>query len=136
MNCSVPPTQVLTPINSTSFQLRAVDSDGCSGSNTFDPTDAEEQYGVFATDAESCGYSQSTSVEVLPVLFWFFMFNAPNQQDPIAKMVLCRPEITVYNVSATVDFNNGSLTSVQPLNNYTAPNNISAFLKDGKALNG
>lgn len=136
VNCSVPPGQNLTQVNTTNFVISTQDSDGCSATGSFNPQDAEQQYGILPTTQGTCGFPTSVNSTVLPVAFWFFEFGASNNQDPIVKTVLCRPSIELFNVAATVNYNNGSLTNVIPLQNYTAANNISSFLNGGNALNG
>ena len=137
VNCNAANAQ-LTQTNSTSFKVEASDSNGCSATTSFNPQDAEQQYGVVPTDPGTCGLPPSANLTVVPVMFWFFEFSAPNQQQPIVKTVLCQPQIALFDVAATVNYNNGSLTNVTPLNNYTASNNISDFLATGQGdvLNG
>lgn len=136
VNCDIPPQSSIIQVNATNFTVTTRDSDGCSATGSFNPQDSEQQYGVIPTDPESCGFSSNTNVTVLPVVFWFFEFNGTDQTDPVMQTVMCRPQISLFDVEATVNYNNGSLINVQPLSNYTAANNISEFLGNGKALNG
>ncbi|THH32743.1 hypothetical protein EUX98_g1425 [Antrodiella citrinella] len=134
-NCINPTTVDLSTTNPTNFSITASTSTGCSANVTFDPASAEQQYGSASVNAVSCGFNTSVHQEFLPVMFWFF-HTQDNTGTPQAKAVICAPTIELFNVQAQVDLNNGSLSSVTILSNYTAPNNVTGGDLDGKAFNG
>lgn len=68
-------------------------------------------------------------------MFWFFHFQ-DDTNTPQAKAVVCAPTIDLFNVQATIDLNNGSLSDVQILSNYTKPNTVTGGDLNGKAFNG
>jgi hypothetical protein len=71
-----------------------------------------------------------------PVVFWFFTHDTT---PPQGAATYCAPAISIFEVSATVDMNNGSLTSVveiQPFNASTSGFASLALFSTGTFLNG
>jgi len=57
VNCANPNQLNLTPINSTASTIAATSVDGCTVQVTYNPTSAEQQYGV--TNVPGCGNNSS-----------------------------------------------------------------------------
>ncbi|KAI0300667.1 hypothetical protein B0F90DRAFT_1629338 [Multifurca ochricompacta] len=116
-NCAIP-NQV--SVNSPSANVTTVSAtsvDGCSLELSFNPNDADQQYGVSAVP--NCGVN-STDVAFQPVFFWFW------QQNPRRSAgVFCQPHIQLFDVTARAFLNNGSLTNVSIIDNYPNANNVS-----------
>jgi hypothetical protein len=76
-----------------------------------------------------------------PIVFWFFTHGTT---PPQGAATYCAPAISLLEVSATLDMNNGSLTSVveiQPLNASTShivpvSQNVTGPPLNGQAFNG
>jgi hypothetical protein len=76
-----------------------------------------------------------------PIVFWFFTLETT---PPQGVATFCAPTISLLDVSAIVDMNNGSLISVleiQPFNTSTSPfaslsQNVTGPPLNGQAFNG
>jgi hypothetical protein len=76
-----------------------------------------------------------------PIIFWFFTHKT---SPPQGAATYCAPAISVFEVDATVDMNNGNLTSVveiQPFNASTSSlaslsQNMTGTFLNGQAFNG
>lgn len=132
-NCSAPPTVTLDTSNVGNYTITATEKDGCTSTSSFNPASSDQQYGTTATKPGTCGFDLSTDVSFLPIMFWFYRTQTNGTGQ--AAAVICRPTLQLFNVTATVTLNNGSLTQVTIDSNYTQPNNISGDPLQGKAYN-
>ncbi|KAH9923793.1 hypothetical protein B0H21DRAFT_153867 [Amylocystis lapponica] len=129
----------LDKANDEVYILGATTDDGCSGRVAFNPTSADQQYGVSQANNTLCGMGNQTVPQLSPVFFWFFRNVTDNQDESglgQAAAVICRPSIKVQQVLATVSVNNTGLLTVTPLNNYTTPNNVTGSPLNEQAYNG
>ena len=131
--CTMPPKINLDTANSNNYTVTATDTDGCTAIASFNPGSADQQYGTSSTDPATCGLDPNTSIDFVPIMFWFF--HIPDHGDPQASAVICRPTLELFNVDVEVNANNNSLNSVQILNNYTLANNITGSPLNGKPYN-
>ncbi|KAH8984541.1 hypothetical protein EDB86DRAFT_2810702 [Lactarius hatsudake] len=116
-NCKIPNQISVNSSIATNWTVSATSADGCTVSATFDPNNADQQYGV--TNVPNCG-ANSTDPTFQPVLFWFW------QQNPSGSAaVFCTPQIQLFDVTAFASLNNGSLLNVSIIDNYPAANNVS-----------
>ncbi|KAL6310219.1 hypothetical protein BKA93DRAFT_888841 [Sparassis latifolia] len=140
VKCENPAESMLTLANPLLYTINLTLADGCQGHVAFNPTDAEQQYGVVQADPETCKFNADINVSFAPVMFWFFHYDvsSTNSSDmtPEGKGVICRPQIGVYDVLTTVFLNNGSVIDVQSLGNLSAANNVTGFPLNGSAYNG
>lgn len=145
-NCANPLNTTLTQIDDNHFNVSFVAnvsnaggySHGCNGSVSFDPTSADQQYGVIPANAESCGLPATMSLEFLPVIFWFFHHEDEDQGQrvvPTARGVFCRPSLEIFNAEVTVNLGNGSLADVKIMDPYLKPNNVSGDPLNGQGFN-
>ncbi len=147
VNCARPNQISVTPSNGNSI-ISATSIDGCSLQLSFNPNNAEEQYGV--VNVPNCG-TNSTDVALQPVrrslsnnlqreqyssctvqvFFWFWQQNPNN-----SAAVFCQPRIQLFDVTAFALLNNNSLTNVTKVDNYPKPNNVSGSPLNGIPYNG
>ncbi|OCH83575.1 hypothetical protein OBBRIDRAFT_557727 [Obba rivulosa] len=123
--------------------ISAIGSDGCSATvffNASSTTSGEDQsdqlyaYGVSQTDRTTCGFEPSLDIGLQPAAFWFYNRDSSTGAS-IAQMVICRPQIDVFNVIASVWPNNDTLLGVQQDVQYTAANNVTGPTQNGLAFN-
>ncbi|KAI9439330.1 hypothetical protein H4582DRAFT_1948548 [Lactarius indigo] len=127
-NCKIPNQISVNSSIATNWTVSATSADGCTVNATFNPTDADQQYGV--TNVPNCG-ANTTDPTYQPVLFWFW------QQNPSGSAaVFCTPHIQLFDVTAFASLNNGSLTNVTVIDNYPAANNVSGPPLSGIPYNG
>lgn len=100
---------------------------------TFNPSDAEGQYGVHAVP--NCGPEASANVTFQPVMFWFFHADPGGANNQTAG-VFCAPTIGIYDIEASLYLNTMALVNVTVLNDYAEANNVSGSPLDGQAFNG
>ena len=82
----------------------------------------------------------NTSVEFMPVIFWFFTY----EPTAMASVTMCAPSITLHNVVVTVDLSTSNLTSVQKLSDVVPVDctptqhagNLTGAPLHGQAYNG
>ncbi|KAJ7471870.1 hypothetical protein FB451DRAFT_1089993 [Mycena latifolia] len=123
-NCANPSA---TPIvDTTTGTISSTSLDGCTQTVTFDPNVSPQQYGVAPAP---CGTSTGLNITFQPVVFWFWHVKADSTSE--ARTVFCNPTMEQFYVHASADLSSGELTTVDKVNNYTAPNNIT-----GSPLNG
>jgi len=77
VNCANPNQITLTPSNANASTVSATSIDGCSLQLTFNPTNAEQQYGV--TNVPNCGASNTTDVSFQPVRQFFIRFSVERE---------------------------------------------------------
>jgi len=130
VNCANPAENPIIGGGGSNMTITSSSVDGCNQTVNFDPTAANQQYGV--TNAQCPGNSED--IRFQPVMFWYFHLRADNNATE-AKTVFCAPKIKAFNIMATANLNNGSLASVQPLNNYTTANNVTGVPLSGQAYN-
>ncbi|EGN97443.1 hypothetical protein SERLA73DRAFT_75127 [Serpula lacrymans var. lacrymans S7.3] len=129
VNCANPASLSLSVLSGGNVSVSATSSDGCTKNLTLNSTDSEQQYGVVNVD--NCP-SSNTDPAFQPVMFWFFHTGV----NPQAAGVFCRPSIGVFNVTTTTNLNDGSLTNVTIVSNYTSANNVTGSPLNGRAYNG
>lgn len=132
-NCSIPLTINLDTSSTNNYTITARDSDGCTSIAAFNPANADQQYGTTPAEPGTCGLDPGLDVSFGPLMFWFF--HTSNNGTRQARAVMCRPNIQLFNVVATVYLTNSSLAEVTIIDNDTAPNSITGTLLDGKAYN-
>jgi len=108
--------------------LSATSVDGCTLQATFNPNNADQQYGV--SNVPNCG-ANTTDVSFQPVFFWFWE-NGGNR----TAGVFCRPQIRLFDVTAFARLNNNSLYNVTIVDNYPEANNVSGPPLNGVPYNG
>ncbi|KAJ7084169.1 hypothetical protein C8R43DRAFT_1082852 [Mycena crocata] len=130
-NCANPTaTPQIISLNTTAANITSPSLDGCTQNVTFNPTVSELQYGVAAAP---CGSSIGLNVTFQPVVFWFYHLKADGSQE--ARTVYCNPTIEQFYVNAAADLASGELTTVNIMNNYTKPNNLTESPLNGLAYN-
>ncbi|KAH9052759.1 hypothetical protein EDB87DRAFT_1655642 [Lactarius vividus] len=128
VRCAIPSQISVNSSFATNWTVSATSADGCTVNATFNPNDADQQYGV--TNVPNCG-ANTTDPTFQPVLFWFW------QQNPSGSAaVFCTPQILLFDVTASASLNNGSLSDVIETGNYTAANNITGPPLNGIPYNG
>jgi hypothetical protein len=127
VNCANPTSQRLD--TGTNFTITATSTQGCTAVVNFSPTSSDLQYGV--TNVPNCG--PISDIEKQPVMFWFFQ-NATS--GPETRSVFCQPTIGVFDILATANLTNGSLVTVNILDDYSVPNNVTQPPNSGQAFNG
>ncbi|TFK38446.1 hypothetical protein BDQ12DRAFT_605866 [Crucibulum laeve] len=133
-NCANPaaPPSLQAITGSLTFNLSSKSTEGCTSSVLIDPSTALQQYGVLPAQCSST--PPNLDITFLPVMFWFVVLLYNNQLE--AKTVFCSPSIKAFNVTASASLNDGSLTAVTKLSDYTPPNNVTGGELAGKAFNG
>ncbi|KAH9023391.1 hypothetical protein EDB85DRAFT_1870740 [Lactarius pseudohatsudake] len=127
-NCVIAKQISVNSSIATIWTVSATSADGCTVNATFDPNNADQQYGV--TNVPDCG-ADTTDPTFQPVLFWFW------QQNPSScAAVFCTPQIQLFDVTAFAYLNNGSLLNVSRIDNYPAANNVSGPPLSGTPYNG
>jgi hypothetical protein len=111
------------------FTINATSVDGCVKTIDFDPATADQQYGV--SNVPNC--SNATDVVFQPVMFWFF--HTQTDGTPEAQSVFCHPKIAAFNVIATANLNNGSLSNTTIVGSYPTANNVTGSPLSGQAYN-
>jgi hypothetical protein len=129
-NCANPSETNITQSNNGKFTIQATSTAGCSQEATFDPTTASQQFGV--VNVPNCG--NATDITFQPVMFWFAHLKADS--TPEARTVFCTPTLSVFNVQATANLNNGSLVNITIGSKYSLPNNVTGNPLNGQAYNG
>ncbi|KAH9036492.1 hypothetical protein EDB85DRAFT_1940369 [Lactarius pseudohatsudake] len=127
-NCKIPNQISVNSSIATNWTVSATSADGCTVNATFNPNNADQQYGV--TNVPNCG-ANTTDPTFQPVLFWFWRQNPSG-----SAAVFCTPQIRLYDVTAFASLNNGSLLNVSTIDNYPAANNISGPPLSGTPYNG
>jgi hypothetical protein len=132
VNCANPASSSLrTPGGGANYTISATSDQQCAASVTFNPSTAEQQYGVIPIG--DCG-TTGLSVSQQGVMFWYFHLRQDG--TPEAQSVFCQPKIGIFNILATADLNNGSLVNVTVIDPYTPSNNVTGSPLDGQAFNG
>jgi hypothetical protein len=106
---------------------------GCTVSLDFDNT-ADSFFGVDIT--RNCTSANITALDgtTKPVYFWF---ASPKASPPVASLVFCQPQLSLHNVTITVNLANGQLIDVESNGNATLTGidtNSPPF--NGQAFNG
>ncbi|KAJ7219468.1 hypothetical protein GGX14DRAFT_592313 [Mycena pura] len=127
-NCQTGESSTLNVPGSNNITIQATNNAGCSGTVTFTQQASGTQYGV--VPATGCG--TGSSVEFLPVMFWFF--HDDNGQ-PEGATVFCSPSIEAFNVEAYIDLNNNSIVGITALSNVQTSNNVTGSPLNGQAFN-
>ncbi|KAE9403781.1 hypothetical protein BT96DRAFT_1016815 [Gymnopus androsaceus JB14] len=129
--CSVPNGTLSVTSNDGVFTISSTSSAGCALSvTTLNASISALQYGVVPVP-ESC--SSVNNVTQSPVMFWFL--NVATDGTPQASTIFCKPTIEAFNVLATTNLNNNSV-SVQLLNSDVAPNSVTNGPYSNAPLNG
>ena len=132
VNCANPASSnLLTPSGGANYTISSTSDQGCAASVTFNPSSADQQYGVIPIGG--CG-TTSLNVSQQGVMFWYF--HVGQDGTPEAQSVFCQPKIGIFNILATANLNNGSLVNVTVINPYTPSNNVTGTPLDGQAFNG
>ncbi|KAH9031725.1 hypothetical protein EDB84DRAFT_1492177 [Lactarius hengduanensis] len=127
-NCVIAKQISVNSSIATIWTVSATSADGCTVNATFDPNNADQQYGV--TNVPDCG-ADTTDPTFQPVLFWFWQQNLSG-----CAAVFCTPQIQLFDVTAFAYLNNGSLLNVSRIDNYPAANNVSGPPLSGTPYNG
>lgn len=109
---------------------------GCTYSWTVDKSSQH----LFGAQVMTPCSAFNTSVEFMPVIFWFFTY----EPTAMASVTMCAPSIALHNVAVTVDLSTSNLTSVQTLGdvvpgqgNFTQhAGNLTGAPLNGQAYNG
>jgi len=72
----------------------------------------------------------SKTADIRPVFFWFSSNAEGSQQSAV---VYCAPQLSLHNVTITVNLANGSLIDIIPTGDYDAPSDLT---NGGPPLNG
>ncbi|KAL5480378.1 hypothetical protein ACEPAI_1648 [Sanghuangporus weigelae] len=138
--CSAPAQINLDTSNPSSFVIGAASlanfaqaSSSCSVTVSFDPSNANQQYGVSGVD--NCGPNAGGNRTFLPVFFWFYRNNSGTPQE---AGVFCSPTLEVFTVAANASMNDGSLGNVSiiaPIDNY-ANSNVTGAPQNAVPFNG
>jgi len=128
-NCNMPQQMDLSAPSEGNFTINATSVDGCVKTIDFDPATADQQYGV--SNVPNC--SNATDVVFQPVMFWFF--HTQTDGTPEAQSVFCHPKIAAFNVIATANLNNGSLSNTTIVGSYPTANNVTGSPLSGQAYN-
>jgi hypothetical protein len=124
---TVPNCVLADQVSFTGAQLTGSGA-GCTFGATLATTTAID-YGVNVVGA--CNTDQQTSAlpdPVKPVVFWFTNPGA----SPSSAAVVCSPELSLHNVTITLNLANGQLIDVAPIGSYDLPTNVTT----GPPLNG
>lgn len=124
-NCANPSAPPIA--NTTTGIISTISLDGCTQNITFDPKVSDQQYGVAPAPCGAAATSLRPNFQ--PVVFWFWHVKGDTSSE--VRTVFCNPTMQLFNVNATADLNNGGLTTVTILGNFTASNNLT-----GSPLNG
>ncbi|KAI9459252.1 hypothetical protein BJY52DRAFT_1267275 [Lactarius psammicola] len=127
-NCAIPNQLSVDSSIATNWTLSAISADGCTVNASFNPNDADQRFGV--SNVPDCGV-KTTDPTFQPVFFWFW-----EQEPDRSAAVFCQPRIQLFDVTAFASLNNGSLTDVKKIANYTAANNVSSTPLNGIPYNG
>jgi hypothetical protein len=128
VNCAIPSETSINSSNATNWTVSATSADGCTVNASFNPSASGQQYGV--ENVPNCGFN-TTDPTFQPVLFWFW------QQEPSAFAgVFCEPHIGLFDITASASLNNGTLTGVTVIGNYTGANNVTGPPLNGIPYNG
>ena len=84
VNCANPNDMSVTPTGANSSTVSATSVDGCSLQLTFNPANADQQYGV--VNVPNCDVSNTTSVDFQPVRQLFSDFSR-------AKLTRCSSRV-------------------------------------------
>jgi uncharacterized membrane protein len=128
VSCAIPKQFSVNSTIATNWTVSATSADGCTVNTSFDPSDADQQFGV--ENVPNCG-SNSTDPTFQPVFFWFWQ-KEPND----GAAVFCEPTIQLYDITAFASLDNGTITSVLPIDNYPEANNVSGSPLNGLPYNG
>lgn len=122
-NCEAPlNVQLAGPGANGSYTLDARFST-CTGQVEIDPRFGDTA-GVQA--APQCAANTGINDSRAPAAFWFFLSNPVN-----ATVILCKPDVQVFNVNATVNATTNELSDVSIIDDYAAPNTVITFLSRG-----
>ena len=131
--------QQSNPISGTNSWDNTATFGGCFYNFTVDETATN----TFGADVMPDCNNTGTPPYLRPVVFWFFTRDTTRPQG---AATFCAPTISLLDVAAAVDMNNGSLISVQeiqPLNASTSPapfaslsQNVTGPPLNGRAFNG
>ncbi|KAH9980405.1 hypothetical protein BJV74DRAFT_857216 [Russula compacta] len=127
-NCASASQISATSSTANATVVSATSIEGCSLEVTFNPNNADQQFG--AVNVPNCG-TNTTDVAFQPVFFWFWKTNPNNTAG-----IFCHPRIAVYDVTAFATLNNNSLSYVTIVDNYPKANNVSGAPLNGTAYNG
>ncbi|KAG6844990.1 hypothetical protein H0H87_001933 [Tephrocybe sp. NHM501043] len=95
-------------------------------------TESGQQYGV--QNVPCPGNVANSVVQFQPVMFWYF--HNKTDGTPEVKTVFCAPSIKAFDVTASANIEDKSLTDVTILNDHVSDNNVTGSPLDGKAFNG
>ncbi|KAI0077976.1 hypothetical protein K474DRAFT_1661006 [Panus rudis PR-1116 ss-1] len=133
-NCATANSLNFTLISTDSASIQASMPNGCTGSVTFNPLSADQQYGSSPADPTTCGIDKNTPQQFLPVFFWFYHMRDDVKQ-PQARGVICQPTIKVFNAQVFLDLSNSNITNVTLIDEYTTANNVTGGDLQGRAFN-
>ncbi|KIM33714.1 hypothetical protein M408DRAFT_325328 [Serendipita vermifera MAFF 305830] len=108
-------------------------SQGCTVNLNFDTT-SENLFGVDVT--RNCTATDIAALDepLKPVHFWF---ASPSSNPPVASLVFCRPQLSLHNVTITVNLANGNLINVEPNLELMPPEDLAGNPPfDGRVFNG
>jgi hypothetical protein len=128
VSCAIPKQFSVNSTIATNWTVSATSADGCTVNTSFDPSDSDQQFGV--DNVPNCG-SNSTDPTFQPVFFWFWQ-KEPND----GAAVFCEPTIQLYDITAFASLDNGTITSVLPIDNYPEANNVSGSPLNDLPYNG
>lgn len=130
-NCVAPEQMSFTAV-AGGTQLTG-SSQGCTVDMNFDNT-AENIFGVDVLRNCTAADIAALDATTKPVYFWF---ASPKSSPPVASLVFCRPQLSLHNVTITVNLANGNLINVQPNADLTPPGNLAENAPfNGQAFNG
>lgn len=132
VGCANPISLSLTTSDPRNFSVTATSVDGCNlGPATFDPTSAEQLYGV--QPVPGCDGAPADP-RFQPLFWWYYSLGANGAHN--ARGVFCVPRLHLFDVTAFAFLNNGSLTNVSTINDYPKPNNVTGAPLNGLPYNG
>ena len=65
-------------------------------------------------NSDECSRLTDIPQQFRPILFWFFTHDP----EPLASIVMCTPNLQLYNVEATLDLASRNLTDVHPVSSF------------------
>ena len=112
-----------------SYVASATFPGGCSTSNTFNPNNGTQQFGVL--NAASCA-PQGLDVVFQPVVFWFYL----NSSSPQVASVYCNPTMNVFTVQTSMNLTTNSLGPCTIIEPAQGTNNVTGSPQNGRPYNG
>lgn len=120
-HCEAPTSQTLSPPGDDGQYTLAFTFPTCQGSVKIDPSSGDD------SGVEACVAQQdSRDAAFAPAVFWYFIASPAN-----ATVVMCTPQVGIFNVEASVNATTNVLYDVKVIDDYPSSNNVSTFLKKG-----